>query len=63
MEQIFDVYCPCCNQPLKIEMILSDDGSFHVGLFHFIQEADYSEITNLGYEFGIMEGGEEDGQR
>jgi len=49
--------------PLKIEMKLSDSGEFTVGLFHYIQEAEYSAITDLGYEFGIMEGGEEDGQR
>jgi hypothetical protein len=63
MEKIIDVRCPCCNMPLKIEMKLSDSGEFTVGLFHYIQEAEYSAITDLGYEFGIMEGGEEDGQR
>lgn len=63
MQKIIDARCPCCDKPLKIEMILSDDGEFRVGLFHPIQETEYSEITNLGYEFGIKKGGEEDGQR
>ena len=57
MQKIIDARCPCCDKPLKIEMIESETG-IQFRLFHYTPEVPYSEIQANGYEFGSTEGGE-----
>lgn len=46
--------CPCCQEKFNIEITESGD----IIITPFILPANDTDISNSGYEFGIMKGGE-----
>lgn len=55
------IICPCCGEKLQV-ILIESEGKTSFGLFHNTAEADYTELSEMGYEFGIPkeEGGEGD---
>lgn len=58
MATTYDLICPCCGNPLQLQMIESEAGEISFRLFHYSPEISYVDIQAHGYEFGSIEGGE-----
>ena len=58
----FNLVCPCCGDPVQIQIEKYDDGKKIVSIIHKDSEPVNIDLSIFGLEFGITEGGEEDGK-
>ena len=57
----FKLICPCCREPVLIQIEKYDDGKKIVSLIHKDENIELFDLSEFGLEFGIREGGGEDG--
>jgi hypothetical protein len=53
--------CPCCREPVKVQIEQYDDKEI-ISLVHENAEPQNIDLSQFNIEFGITEGGEEDGK-
>jgi hypothetical protein len=46
--------CPCCGKPALIQLIEIDGVITSVGLFHISREVSGKDLSELGYELGVI---------
>ena len=54
----FNLVCPCCREPVLIQIEKYDDGKKIVSIIHKDEEPQSFDLSEFGLEFGVEKGGE-----
>lgn len=54
----FNLVCPCCREPVLIQIEKYDDGKNIVSIIHKDEEPQSFDLSEFGLEFGTEKGGE-----
>lgn len=54
----FNLVCPCCREPVLIQIEKYDDGKKIVSVIHKDENIELFDLSEFGLEFGVQTGGE-----